>query len=622
MADALSSRVSSSPRTSDSNSYLATLTVEHDDDLIARVTEQLSSWLREKNWDAPLDSSGLLADGGRELLVLHHQSADGHDLRARLREPTNQGTWVTQLTVHAPRKADAWLSLRVNNDEGRWVDVPRLATYLMDSLSTRDGDTSLTSGALLVDPRGIDELMDSICDLERRGLLLVAGTADGIDLGPFRAQVERWTRQVRGLAQVVVLTPSATLDLAAQIGSSHAVRPWTIRTYYPEVDPAVEADGLRHKWLTTRRLAEDSDASIRKLLGRIARRHAGSLTAPPAFTKVDRAFQRLEDKLVLEGLSSKAPAAPAGSDVAHVVHTPPADSVTEQAGSAPQADEAAADGAEHYLATLDLIKAAFALPDLTEEAIHEAARISHQGRISTESIERVTRQLQDRQQRISELEDELTFFKELYEDEQLDAAEAHHEVSRLTDEARWLRGRLAGASDTAAYGLVPSEEFTRYPSDFADLRDRLAELEAAGVVFTGDEKEMLALDEYDTLNKLVRIAWDGMWALADYLRARNEGRCSQGVKQYLTETPQGYRSLPPKKFAERETGTTMDAWGDLREFPVPAEVSPGGIATMEPHFKLGRVGMVSPRMYFLDCASTLGKVYVGYVGAHLRNTQT
>lgn len=36
----------------------------------------------------------------------------------------------------------------------------------------------------------------------------------------------------------------------------------------------------------------------------------------------------------------------------------------------------------------------------------------------------------------------------------------------------------------------------------------------------------------------------------------------------------------------------------------------------------GRVGMVSLRMYYLDTYARDGKVYVCYIGAYLRNTQT
>jgi len=43
---------------------------------------------------------------------------------------------------------------------------------------------------------------------------------------------------------------------------------------------------------------------------------------------------------------------------------------------------------------------------------------------------------------------------------------------------------------------------------------------------------------------------------------------------------------------------------------------------MTAHFKLGRIGMVSPRLYFFDDYTKTGKVYIGYIGPHLTNTQT
>jgi len=43
---------------------------------------------------------------------------------------------------------------------------------------------------------------------------------------------------------------------------------------------------------------------------------------------------------------------------------------------------------------------------------------------------------------------------------------------------------------------------------------------------------------------------------------------------------------------------------------------------MEAHFKIGKLGMVSPRMHVLDCWVNHGKVFVGYIGAHLRVVQT
>jgi hypothetical protein len=43
---------------------------------------------------------------------------------------------------------------------------------------------------------------------------------------------------------------------------------------------------------------------------------------------------------------------------------------------------------------------------------------------------------------------------------------------------------------------------------------------------------------------------------------------------------------------------------------------------MEAHFRLGKLGMISPRMYVLDCWVKHEKVFVGYIGAHLPIVQT
>lgn len=115
----------------------------------------------------------------------------------------------------------------------------------------------------------------------------------------------------------------------------------------------------------------------------------------------------------------------------------------------------------------------------------------------------------------------------------------------------------------------------------------------------------------------VKLAWDALLTLADYVRARNERKWDLGVPQYLASTPQGFRSVGPSKFAEGETALTMDAYGATRIFPVPTSADPSGRATMQAPFKLGKIGRISPRMHVIDCWPTDGRVYVGYIGPHL-----
>lgn len=292
-----------------SSSYQMLLSIEPDGDVISRVVEQLGAWLRaRKNWDPPLDANAFQQNASRDLLTLHHESSDGREFRARLTEASPYGQWRTQLTVQVPASGTPWIALQVANSQGRWTQVPALAGFLLDTLTTKDGSTAISSGARVVHAANVDELLEEVCDPDRQGLFLVAGSGhEGGDFSQYAKQVERWTSQVRGLAQVVVLTPDATDEAWRLLGPSHGIRSWTLRTFYPDVDPAVAADGLRHKFLTTERLARESEDGIRRLLGRTARRHAALRTPPRGFVRADRTLRRVEDQMLVDSISVLLP---------------------------------------------------------------------------------------------------------------------------------------------------------------------------------------------------------------------------------------------------------------------------------------------------------------------------
>ncbi len=141
-------------------------------------------------------------------------------------------------------------------------------------------------------------------------------------------------------------------------------------------------------------------------------------------------------------------------------------------------------------------------------------------------------------------------------------------------------------------------------------------------MFTGDVKTCRELDAYDSLGKTTRTAWEAMLVLGEYVRARKNGDWSLGVEEYLRRTPDGYRGMSPRKHAATESDEAMARFGRERIFPVPTDCSADGVITMCAHFRLGHIGMVSPRLYYLDDVAMTGRVYVGYIGPHLTNTQT
>jgi hypothetical protein len=613
--------------TSSANDYRLFLHVQDDGaNAVDGVVGQLASWLRKKKgWTPRLDRSGFTVDGGRDLLTIHRESSDGVEFRARLTESSPQGIWRTQVTVQQPRAGQPWVALTVSNSEGRWVAVPGLAHYLLDTLTLADGSTVISRDAKVVGPTGVDDLLDEVCDPDRQGLYFVAGSRnDEISFSLFTEQVERWSRQVKGLAQIAVLTPEATEAVRERLGQDHFVRPWTVRTFYPSVDPAVASDGLRHRYLTRQRLVDEPDESIRQLLGRIARRHAALLPTPNAFLHADRALRRLEDRLLVDAISQHlVDTEPETITLQEpiVVDTPVVQEDSGQESTA--AEETLVEQAESYLALVEMVKKTLGIEELNEATLAAIAAQAQQSKVVTSSIDRVSEKLDERQAEVEALKVELEASREQYEEMQLDERVAAERASKLEDEARWLRARLDAVGDhQGAHGGVPAEAYTVYPTDFDDLHSRMKDLAAGGVHFTGDPAPMLGLDEYDTLGKLVTTCWDALLVLADYLRARRDGACETNVKQYLLTTPQGYRSIAQKKFGEGETATTMKNWGDERVFAVPTSFAESGSARMTAHFKLGKVGMVSPRLYYLDCFSNTGEIYVGYIGPHLTNTKS
>jgi hypothetical protein len=462
-----------------SNSYQMLLSVEPDGDVIGRVVEQFGAWLRaRKNWDPPLNANVFQQNADRDLLTLRHESSDGREFRARLTEASPYGQWRTQLTVQVPASGTPWIALQVANSEGRWTLVPALAGFLLDTLTTKDGSTVISSGARVVHAANVDDLLEAICDPDRQGLFLVAGSGhEGGDFSRYVKHVESWTSQVRGLAQVVVLTPDATDEAWRLLGPSHGIRSGTLRTFYPDVDPAVPADGLRHKFLTTERLARESEDGIRKLLGRTARRHAALRTPPRGFVRADRALRRLEDQMLVDSISVLLPEprqaeVPAAETAPAVADTPILDTpatevpdtveellaeaestaaveestatVTEPAPTAEHQPrtttaEPAPDELATYVALIEMVKETLGVSDVTPESMTQVAAQLGNAQSVARAVEHVRTQLGEREELLAEAQDRAAYYQELYDDVQLDERIAAQLAAKLADENRWLK---------------------------------------------------------------------------------------------------------------------------------------------------------------------------------------
>jgi|GEM_PF-1573388 len=631
-----------------------------------------------------LSISGLTSlPGQAEIAVTHHRAQRTHSFRVRLTESDRRGDeWVTMISMSAPEgqvgraprigqgAGAGWLSMRVSHSGGMTASRPNIAARLIEVLDLRDGSHPAVAGAPAVGVVGVNDLVEALRDPERSGLLFVAATdSAAVDLFPlFTERVDRWVGGIHGMAQAVVLDPAATLAFNAAVGPRYAVPPWSIRTFRTDVDPAFNDEARRHRILGTRRLTAESDHVITGILTSAARGHATERELPAAAQSVMRALNRVEDKVLLDRLlattdpqapgvaapepaKTLAPLNPVTSpaDTAPLVDStdpstqrataPPTDSPDLLADdqSAPPHDSAPSAG-RHLLSTLRRI---LGIETVTEESIKEAfdASVDRAARAivaqematraaqdqarqaaAHENADRLRRTLEERQERIDNLEDDLAQARSSADDALIAENDAEQHRRAAEEETRRLRRLLSDQGRfEEAFAVTTADEAVVYPDSFEDLVDRLPELETLGVVFTGDVRVVLALDDQDTLGTIAQQTWESLLVLSEYVRAKESGVFTGNVKTYLTNTPAGYRSLPPKRFGERESTSTMNRWASERVLPVPTDVEKDGYATMEPHFKLPKCGMVSPRLHFLDHThdSGTGRVYVGYIGPHL-----
>jgi len=607
-----------------SQDYYALMTCHSNDGWLVHAQDQLASWLTEKDWDVDVTIDGRHQSGTRELEIVHHDDRKAASLHARLVERgTPLGTWTTELIAH-DRKGDGdWISLRVENDKGHFVGVPRLGKYLMQTLPLGDGSLEFTDKPQVFHQDRVDDLIELLCDDQRHGLVFVAGTSAESDIpfDIFVSAVGDWTREVFGLAQVIVLDPAATNIFGEAVGSAHGTPPWTIRTYLPGVDPASSIDARRHRILGTNSLADLSKSRVRNLLGGIARYQAAQRPEPSAVVKLRRTFERLDNKAIVAAIAESVPL-PAPSTAERLVESLAPMPEPELAASTPATADLA-EQVERYLAEIQLAKSILRVTTLDEETLRRIVYSATLPRTDPLAIARAAAQIDTQQSKIEELEDRLAGVADAFDDEQLEHAVTTDSLQKRDDEARWLRGQLQdqGAYEVA-FGTVPLESLTVYPDSFPDLLARLRNTEDSHVVFTGDADIVADLDGFDLLGKCRNTAWEAVLALSDYVRAREEGQCEHGFDHYVKHTPTGYRQIAPAKFAHTETGITMERYGSERIFSGPEKVNESGHVTMTAHFKLGRIGMVSPRMYVFDDYTRTGKVYIGYIGPHLTNTQT
>jgi hypothetical protein len=619
--------------------YRSIFSLSRGQDAVQIAAVQLRSWLALKGYGAPPVTPGVheIAEHAQLVVTGLFPRDGGRSLRYRLSESSAMGGWVTTVTVHGDGREDNWVWVDVSapsseprqaagasparevDAEGAWwVGVPHMVREVLSAADACDGQMPLATGPALVTADGVDDLISVICDPGRRGTALVAAPVPDVPLPRLVAYVERLARECVGLAGIYVLDSEAAGQLDESFGPSHSVPPGAIRTYLPDADPASDVDARRHRVLLARTIAEQAPGKLAHLLGRAHRFRALGLPLPAPVAQVDRLLSREEPEAVLRAIQEAPPGA-AGRRP------------DDGPGGPVPAGQIATSAVREVALTGEL------LTSLVSEFQSQAGGATENGGIEDVSAryrellaegrgvlrghQEISRRFAALQDMLEDAQDDRDHARARLEDEQLDHAQTQAELLSAKLELDRLHGVLArsGRVDRTRAAMA----LTRSPGSFAELLERLDEHLLSRVVFTGNPKHALELDDFDPLGTWAARTWDMLRVLDGYAAARHRGDFSKGVHAYLVHTPPGQPGYAPGAHAAQESDFVENSpkLGKLRVLPVPETVSPDGAVFMGAHFKIARMGLVSPRLYYYDDAGQTEKIYVGYLGKHLPTGQ-
>jgi hypothetical protein len=616
--------------------YRSIFSLRRGQDAVQVAAAQLRSWLALKGYDSAPVAPGVHEVAEHAQLVVTELSphAGPRSLRYRLTESPAMGGWVTTVTVHGDGVADNWLWVDVSapsselrlaaaqespakevDAEGAWwVGVPHMVREVLLAADACDGEMTLGTQPALVTAGDVDDLISAICDPGRRGTALVAAPVPGVPLPRLIGHVERLTRECVGLAGIHVLDREAAGKLEESFAPSHSVPPGAIRTFLPDADPASEVDARRHRVLLARTIAEQSPGKLAHLLGRAHRFRALGLPLPAHVAQVDRLLCREEPAAVLRAIQERSPG-PSGRRP------------DDGPGGPVQAGQVATSAVREVAFTGELLTSLVGefqsrAADGADDVTARYRELLAEGRGVLRGHQEISRRFADLQDMLENAEDDRDHARARLEDEQLDHAQTQAELLNAKLELDRLRGVLARAGRVDSTRAARAA--ARSPGSFAELLERLDERVLSRVVFTGNPKHALELDDFDPLGTWAARTWDMLRVLDGYAAARHRGDFSKGVHAYLVHTPPGQPGYAPGAHTTQESDFVERSpkLGKLRVLPVPEAVSPDGAIFMGAHFRIARKGLVSPRMYYYDDAGHTEKIYVGYIGRHLPTAHT
>lgn len=614
--------------------YRAVLRLDSAQSAVSAAEEQVRSWLKGKvgkgaaqqartDWDGP----GSYAIGpSLELLVVHADHDDATPRRLyRVTETNPTGRWIVSVyaaTLATLRGREQTVVVEVDlADVDREaaltrVDPPRIVRSLLDTYAASDGSVRLTGTPNVVRVSDVEDLFAAITDDSRTASVVVAlSPAPDLD-DAWRKVVASLTRQSVGVSAAYVVYNAATESFLEQLPESHRFQPGQVRTFLPGVQFDEPADAIRHRWLAlptlTRSLQSRRVASpLQRRHGEAARRRFVEAELPSDVQRMIELLRRSETgsdraarvrALVAKARSTERlplpePTGPIASPVS-VWRSRVAATLQRWLGRKPT-DPSDIDVLDEFIEA-KVAEVTVAADQLAEAASRAEAMRAELGQLRRERDE-------------MELEWAI-------------ALEGRQNADR---DNTVLRRRLSASSRPEDAYVEPQPELWAAPSTVEELIRRLRPDSedkhdaTSRVVFTGSDDGALEIDKRYPTGLYANAFWQHVHVLYDYAQARLAG-FSGGLHLYLTSDVVDGAKCPPGQHAAKESPSVLTnaKWSAERVFPVPESVRPERSVLMEAHFKPAWRDTFAPRMYYYDDLAGSGRIYIGYVGRHLTNTQT
>ena len=568
-------------------------------------------------------------------------------------EPRGGEQWVTSLLIGfdiTDERAKPTVSIEVDsppdpNNEGkpRWTARPKLVQRILEAYSCSEHNLAMgAKPTYLREGEGVNSLIEGMADPHRRSLVIVCAEDGTVDPTRWQEIMTKLTAQTIGQASVYVLDKASTEDFNASVSNGHQVSPYSPRTFRPPIDPADPQDGLRHRVLSAQRLIHSTAPYLSHMYGRLCREHANAQNIGKFLRRLDVVTARELDRATHpESNAVELPAIPTVPETATSV---PQASLSQQ-----KANVTAIEKQIHVRNTrqdsvkesakggqlVDLLNEVYELRAERDRLQTTDAQLRDLLRCANLSIQRLEQTIDDNivdhNETLREMESrykkelEGQQFEWLIKDEE--ARNSSDKVRTLTfqlDEAR--RVLIENGLDVSGSRGAPERRYEQDLGQWEEIQV-FGEEKFPNLIFTCDWKKMMYVADRDESGAWLSQTWQSLAMLDGYceFRRTEKGRMfSGGLREYLKGGYGEAWSISADRYRPNESNIVKGSkkYAPERIFNVPREVDPSGKATMYSHIAIQTKGAVSPRIYFRDCVQQLGKIVIGYIGRHPRNTMT